>query len=83
MQCAYWHPDKNDRRNGSLLELRPKKLHQSEQISYDVHNPQNNIITSNPNHLLQFLQFFHLSLKLDEPLIKMDMESIEKLFWEY
>ena len=71
MQCSYWHADKGDRRNGSLNELQPKKLHQSERIYYDVRNPQNSLIISNPNHIMQFLQFFHLSLSLNAPLIQM------------
>jgi hypothetical protein len=65
-----------------LNEIQPKKLHQTERINYDVRNPQNSMVTSNPNHLMLFLQQFHMALALDQPLIKMDLMAINQLFWE-
>lgn len=82
LQCGYWHADRQDRRTPILNEIQPKKLHQIERVNYDVRNPQNSMVTSNPNHLMQFLKQFHHALSLEQPLIQMDMNTINQLFWE-
>lgn len=81
LQCGYFHSEK-DRRTTSLNESEPSKLQPFEKQVYDARTPHNQLVVTNPNHLVQFLRTYHTSPDCQQvgQLYNFDLQTLHAKF---